>query len=408
MIIKLSDPSGIPISSIGPAKTTVLMLRLIRALQPVSRVELAERLRVSRGTITEICTQLIDKKILFEFPIPSHSQKREQGRPRMGLSFSNKNEAFIGVSIGVKNTQIGISTISGKILTEVEVATHKDPAKTLDLINKTIQELYQKNSGHQIAIINVSVPGVTDSSRRKLLYAPHLDWREICIADEIHFEDNLKNSKIPIIVENDAAAAAMYEARVRLSKTSGGGLDDFIVIRSGTGIGVGLIIDGEVYRGTGTAQGHAGEFGHMTIVADGKPCVCGNFGCWEQYAAAPSAAKIYLDGLKNNDDQAEFRFLDIVRKAQNHEAKAIEALQTTGKYLGIGIANVIIGVGIPRVVVGGRLVYGWEFIKKSLFEAIERSMAGKIRNWGVEPGEPKGAGLGGALEVAFNGYINRI
>src|SRR5205085_11639909 len=97
-----------------------------------------------------------------------------------------------------------------------------------------------------------------------------------------------------IVVENDATAAAMYEARVRIRTSSDGLLSNFILVRSGTGIGVGLVIGSEVYRGTGISRGIAGEFGHMTIVAGGKPCVCGNRGCWEKYASASSAASLYL------------------------------------------------------------------------------------------------------------------
>ncbi|MDQ3800507.1 MAG: hypothetical protein M3384_13745, partial [Acidobacteriota bacterium] len=75
--------------------------------------------------------------------------------------------------------------------------------------------------------------------------------------------------------------------------------------------------------------------------------------------------------------------------------------------LGIGIANVIMGVGIPRVIISGRLVYGWRFIEKPLKKAIERSIVGKLDGWSIEAGEPQGAALGGALEVAVEEYLAR-
>ena len=79
-----------------------------------------------------------------------------------------------------------------------------------------------------------------------------------------------------------------------------------------------------------------------------------------------------------------------------------------GDYLGIGIANVIMGVGIPRVIISGRLVYGWDFIKEPMNAAIKRSIIGKIDGWSVEAGEPAGAAIGGALEVAVEEYLATV
>ena len=87
------------------------------------------------------------------------------------------------------------------------------------------------------------------------------------------------------------------------------------------------------------------------------------------------------------------------------ETRAQRTLEKIGDYLGIGIANVIMGVGISRVIISGRLVYGWKFIERPLHEAIQRSIVGKIEGWSVEAGEPQGAAIGGALEVAVEEYL---
>ena len=99
------------------------------------------------------------------------------------------------------------------------------------------------------------------------------------------------------------------------------------------------------------------------------------------------------------------RFVEIVSKAENGEIRAQRTLEKIGDYLGIGIANVIMGVGIPRVIISGRLVYGWNFIKEPLIEAIRRSIIGKTEGWSIERGEPAGAAIGGALEVAVEEYL---
>jgi predicted NBD/HSP70 family sugar kinase len=145
----------------------------------------------------------------------------------------------------------------------------------------------------------------------------------------------------------------------------------------------------------------------MTIVAGGKSCVCGNRGCWEKYASAASAASLYTGDRPLRPSESMPRFVEIVSKAENGEIRAQRTLEKIGDYLGIGIANVIMGVGITRVIISGRLVYGWRYIKEPLFEAINRSIIGKIEGWTIEKGEPAGAVIGGALEVAVEEYLAR-
>jgi predicted NBD/HSP70 family sugar kinase len=261
-------------------------------------------------------------------------------------------------------------------------------------------------------MIGVSVPGPTGACRRKLLYAPRLGWRDVPIADSLRFparQDGLHAADfVPVVVENDATAAAMYEARLRLRATTDGSLNNFVLVRSGTGIGVGLVIDGEVYRGTDRSEGLAGEFGHMTIVAGGKPCVCGNRGCWECYASASAASSLYMGDRVQLGQMKAPRYLEIVARAEAGEVRAQRTLERIGEYLGIGIGNVITGLGVPRVIVSGRVVYGWKFLYESLRQAVEQSMAGKLAGWSVEPGEPTGAGLGGAFEVAVEEYLATV
>jgi len=146
----------------------------------------------------------------------------------------------------------------------------------------------------------------------------------------------------------------------------------------------------------------------MTIVAGGKQCVCGNRGCWEKYASAASAASLYMGDRPLRRGETVPRFVEIVTKAENGEIRSRKTLEMIGDYLGIGIANVIMGLGIPRVIVSGRLVYGWQFIKEPLYNAIRRSIVGRIEGWSVEAGEPVGAAIGGALEVAVDEYINTL
>ncbi len=143
----------------------------------------------------------------------------------------------------------------------------------------------------------------------------------------------------------------------------------------------------------------------MTVVAGGKPCVCGNRGCWERYASASAASSLYAGDRANFRGAEPLRFIQIVERAEAGEIKARRTLERLGEYLGIGIANVITALGVPRIIVSGRLVYGWKYIKQPLFEAVGKSMAGKLVDLTIECGEPQDAALGGALEIAIEEFL---
>lgn len=388
----------------NPTRTSSMMMRLIRAAQPISRVELARRLNVNRSTITTIIKPLIEADIVRE----GQSQSAAIGRPQVGLSFNSDKDFFIGVNIGVRGIQVGAATLSGDVIAEEEFVPQSDPEKSLDDIRSSIKQLCLKAVGRKLKVIGVSVPGPTDAERTKLLYAPHLGWRDVAITNALKFaSSDDENKLVPVIVENDATAAALYEARLRLGKSHDGTLKNFILVRSGTGIGVGLVIGGEVYRGMDEGEGLAGEFGHTTIVVGGKPCVCGNRGCWERYASASAAASLYL-GDRPKIGIGVPRFVEIVARAEAGEIRAKRTLEHMGEYLGVGIANVITGFGVPHVILSGRIVCGWKFIKEPLFKAMRQSMASKLSEWSVEPGEQRGGGLGGALEIAIDGFLMNV
>ncbi|MDQ3816483.1 MAG: ROK family transcriptional regulator [Acidobacteriota bacterium] len=383
------------------AKAPRMLLRLLRATQPISRAELARRLGCNRSTVTDVFKPLIAAGYVREEPLAcSPAASRTQGRPPSGLSFCGDREFFIGVNIGVRRSQVGLSTLNGEILAEEEFDTPSDQSSALSQLRELIGRHSARASGRELKVIGVSVPGPTDAERSRLLYAPHLGWRDVAVAEKLRVDCDSAHGGVPVIVENDATASAMYEARLRLRDAAEVPLNDFVLVRSGTGIGVGLVLGGEVYRGTGAGKGIAGEFGHMTIVAGGKPCACGNRGCWEMYASASAASALYMGDRVQLGGHRAPRYVEIVERAEAGEIRAQRTLERIGEYLGVGIGNLIIGLGVPHVIVSGRIVYGWKFLREPLHESVSQSMAGKLPGWRVEPGEPTGAGLGGALEVA--------
>lgn len=379
-----------------PTQTTHELLRIVRAAQPIPRVAVARRLGVHRRRITVLVRPLIDSGVLRE-GVPERSAHRAVGRPPIGLSLRGEKDFLVGVNIGVSQVHLGAATVDGSILAEERFPTAPEPEIAMAEIRSAVERLSARLPDRSLAVVGVSVVGPTDSEQSKLLYAPHLGWRDIPVA-------KLLNLDVPVLVENNATAAAVYESQRRRRQSATKTAGDFVVVRSGTGIGVGLVLGGEVFRGT-TGADIAGEFGHMTIVAGGKACTCGNFGCWERYASAASAVELYTGDSQRAKMRGALRFTDLVARASAGERRAQVTLERVGTHLGIGIGNVICGLGVANVVLSGELVHGWRFIETSARAAIAMSLAGRLSRWSLEPGDMHGADLGGALEVAIEHYL---
>ena len=384
------------LEQVAPTQTAHEVLRIVRAAQPIPRVAVARRLGVHRRRITVLVKPLIDSGVLRE-GAPERTLGRGVGRPPIGLSLRSDEDFLIGVNIGVSEIHLGAATVDGKFLCEERFPTATEPERAIAGIRDAIVRASTTLSDRTLAAVGISVVGPTDSERSKLLYAPHLGWRDIPVAKMLGLE-------VPVILENNATAAAVYESQRRRRRSATKTAGDFVVVRAGTGIGVGLVLGGEVFRGTHGAD-IAGEFGHMTIVAGGKGCTCGNFGCWERYASAASAVELYTGDSHRAKMRGQLRFTDVVAKAMAGERRAQVTLERVGTHLGIGIGNVICGLGVPQVVISGELVHGWRFIEASARAAIAMSLAGRLSRWSLEPGDMHGADLGGALEVAIEHYL---
>jgi len=386
-----------PCDQVAPAQTTHELLRIVRAAQPIPRVAVARRLGVHRRRVTVLVKPLIDSGILRE-GAPDRSVG--VGRPPIGLSLRGEKVFLVGVNIGVSQIHVGASTIDGKILSEDHFPTSIDPNVTITSIRNSVAKLSTDLSDRSLTVVGISVVGPTDCKRERLLYAPHLGWRDIPVADMLNLD-------VPVLIENNATATAIYESHRRRQQGATKTAGDFVVVRAGTGIGVGLVLGGEVFRGT-TGADIAGEFGHMTIVAGGKACSCGNFGCWEKYASAASAVELYVGDSQRAKMRGTIRFTDLVSKATAGERRAQVTLERVGSHFGIGIGNVICGLGVARVVLSGELLHGWQFIEQPARAAIGMSLAGRLSRWSLEQGDLHGADLGGALEVAVEHYLATI
>src|SRR5215203_1210543 len=167
-----------------------LLLRLIRAAQPITRTEIAQRLRIDPSTVTENTRELINRGILREDVRDRETRTR---RSRV-LSYADKGEYFIGINLGVRHSQIGTATLSGETENEIEFETPKTAAATLKLATEHIRKIVTDNPGKMLRLIGVSIPGMTDSTRREVIFAPNLNWRSVDIAGSFQ-----KVAEVPVV-----------------------------------------------------------------------------------------------------------------------------------------------------------------------------------------------------------------
>ncbi len=152
--------------NLSNGSTARLLLKIVRAAQPISRADLARRLNVNRSTVTEIVKPLLASGILREGD-PSHNVLGRTGRPPIGLSLRGERSFFMGVSLGVRRTQVGAATTEGQILAEDSFDTPVEQREAMALIRERIGKLCALLPDRDLAMIAVSVPGPTDSERRR-------------------------------------------------------------------------------------------------------------------------------------------------------------------------------------------------------------------------------------------------
>ena len=334
-----------------------IVLTYVRELGPISRAEIARETALQRSTISLIVDELRVDGLVEEV-----SGESTGGRPPSLLSLRTADAVAIGVDLGTVKTVMASSDLAGRVLEQEEFPTDVDVNKTVKNIVQCAERLIGKNNG-TIEGIGISLPGVVDPETGNL-YVPHFNWRNERIGEAL-----TQATSLPVSIDNDANAAALAElwfGRPEIREVR-----DFILVLVEEGVGTGIVFDGQVYRGE---SGTAGEFGHMTI-GTGAPVACavGSTECWEAFASERAAMARYqkLSRSNGNNDVNFAKLMDLALKG---ERNARFALKETARYLGIGIANLIQGLGPEAVIVAGPIARAWTVIVDDLKSSVDSSI----------------------------------
>jgi glucokinase len=305
------------------------------------------------------------------------------------------NKYVIGVDLGGTNIRAALIDKDGKVVNKAKAATGKDP---LQVLFKLLESVFADNT-QEVGGIGIAVAGLIDRENGVVMRSPNVP-----ALDGVKLRSEIADRyKTPVVVENDANAAAYGE------KSSGAGKDvkNFIMFTLGTGIGTGIIFHDNLLP-------VAAEIGHTSINTDGPQCPCGNVGCLELYASATAIISNTIAELEkgnssilkdfNNGNFYKVKAKDIYNAALEGDPLARNVLREAGKGLGIGIANIINIMSPDAIILTGGLMGAWNiYIESAIKEASKRALKelyGKVQIIASTLGDD--AGLIGAAHLISN------
>ncbi len=333
------------------------IFKAIRKQGPISRIELTEITGCSAGTVSNHVRTLIKKGFVIE----TKKGISSGGRKPIQLMI-NPNKAYIfSIEIEVNQIKIVMFDLEIKVITKsiIPITYKDDYQKTLEQVFFEMDKMREEKNLKldNLLGIGVAVPGLIDKEKGILEFAPNLGWKNVYILKIFKDKFNL-----PVILDNEAKAAAIGEREFIYPK-----MDNMVFISINEGIGCGVILNGELYRG---ASGNAGEFGHIIIDTNGPECHCGNRGCWETLASESYIVNRYLKSSNSNKELTKEK---IYQLGKNGDKKIIEIFNEAGKNIGVGLVNIVNGLSPELLVIGGGIVEIKDYVYEEIIKKLEES-----------------------------------
>ncbi len=328
-----------------------LILHTIRKHAELSRARISEMTGLNKATVSNLVAELLEDQLVLEAG-PGESSG---GRKPLILNFHAMAGCVIGMELRVKQLTAVLCDLNGSVIGESETSLLRhDYEYVLGEMKTVIAGLIRQapSTHYGVVGIGIGVPGMVDE-HGVVLFAPNLVWEKAPLRQQLE-----EAFSIPVIIDNEANSGALGE----LNFGRGEDVRHLLYVSAGSGIGSGIIIGGELYKGS---RGYAGETGHMCIEAEGTPCSCGSQGCWELYASekaydlAPMALPAY-------------HTRDLIGFAADGNAAALQQFSLMGTYLGIGLTNLINSFNPELIVIGGALSEAREWLEETMQQVVAK------------------------------------
>lgn len=342
-----------------------LILNLVKKYGPVSRAELSTRSGLSAPTVSSIIDQLLSEHYIREIGLGSS----QGGRRPVLITLDEHYYYLIGVNITPMKVSVALTNINFEILTrhESRIAAQIPSEELIERIHEGIEYLFNEYpiQRERILGIGISSPGQIIAKEGRVVASNTLpNWKNVPVTSLME-----KKWGIPTYLEHNVKAMALRE----LWNGAGSLERNFIVMKIGYGIGAGIVINGQIFRGM---TGNSGELGHIKIQQDGPVCRCGSTGCYE------SLADLFAIEQRMQERSADFlgNYEDVFLLAKQGDPLASEIIQQTAEYLARGMVNLIHLFNLPLILIGGEVVPYWSQLAPSVLSSLDELTLKNLRN----------------------------
>ena len=349
------------------------ILDLIRTTGLISRTDLARETGLSQASVTGITADLITEGLIEEKKTGAY----EGGRRPILLAIRADGVHVIGVNMSIDQIRVVIVNFNAEVKSSHLVKLSEDcyfPEDIAEIIAQSVRAfMWEENfSKNQIAGVGVGIPGPVDAAEGVIRFLPNYGWEEVPFREML--EERLNH---PVFIDNSSNNLAIAEYWYGNAK----GVENFLVVTIENGVGVGVVINGQLIRGN---HGIAGEFGHTCADPDGPPCRCGRRGCIEAFAGNISivreARQLVADGLWYSASKPAglITFTDVLAELETDNPALEKIYRRAGQALGTGIFNLVMLLDPERVIITGKGVQAGEALLQPMFETIERLKKGRF------------------------------
>ncbi|NLK27625.1 MAG: ROK family transcriptional regulator [Clostridiales bacterium] len=330
---------------------TNLVLETIINKTAISRAAIAKHLGLTKATISAIVQELINKKLVVEIG----SDDTSLGRKPILLSLNKKAGYVICIDIGVDTTSVLVTDLLGEDCSLKQIKTPKNAKHLTDVLIQLIESMkLPKDSPYGLVGITLGIHGVIANNR--VSFAPYYDLTELNLVEDLgeHFNT-------PVYMENEANLSVIGEMTFQYDYAN------IANISIHSGVGLGIIIDHQLYTGY---NGRAGEFGHTIIEIDGRQCPCGNQGCLEQYVSE----RILLRQFADRKGLEEVSFEYFRKKYEEKDPDAIEIIEQFIKYMSVCVNNVLNAYNPDIVVINSSFTINFPNVMEKIEDALTSKM----------------------------------
>ncbi len=368
------------------------VLRYLHEDGELSRSELVARTGLNRSTVGALVSDLVITGIVEEVPGSGGSV----GRPSLVVRTRESSAFVIAFDLRVDRIVGAAISIGGRVIAQVERPKSDGPfavAKATEVLIDCTSELFEHvPNGSAWVGVGIAIPGVIDAEIGLVRKAPNLGWLDVNFEEHVTRELNAVFGATPrVILGNDANLGAIAE----FVRGAGRNASSVVYLSGDVGVGGGVALEGRVLSG---ASGYAGEIGHMVVNPGGHACNCGNTGCWETEVGRDAILRSSGDfsGISN-----------IIEAVISGDAQAIQGLRGVGRWIGIGLSNLVNTFDPGVIVLGGHLADVYPFVRDEVIQEITKSRPlFETRALITLPSFDIGSTLVGASEIAFAALLN--